>query len=107
VEWTSGLPFSLVRRRESADSFGSFFFRTTYPTEQRNDQRNEGQWLLNLAYKKNFVFGKANASVGVDVENLLNTDDLRINNVDQELFLGVDAERRFGRRWQLSASIYF
>jgi hypothetical protein len=45
--------------------------------------------------------------VGVDVENLLNSDDLRINSVDQERFLGVKADRRFGRRWQLSASIYF
>jgi hypothetical protein len=107
IEWTSGLPFSLVRRRESADSFGSFFFRTTYPTDQRNDQRNEGRWLINLAYKKNFVAGRANASVGVEVENLLNSDDLRIFDVDQELFLGVDAFRPFGRRWQLSAAFYF
>jgi hypothetical protein len=45
--------------------------------------------------------------VGVEVENLLNSDDLRIFDVDQELFLGVDADRRFGRRWQLSAAFYF
>ena len=107
VEWTSGLPFSLIRQRESADSFGSFFFRTTYPTDQRNDQRNEGRWLVNLNYKKNFVFGKANASVGVEVDNLLNTDDLRIFEVDQTQFLGVELDRRFGRRWQLSAQFYF
>jgi len=107
VQWASGLPFSLVRIRNSADSFGSFLLRTTYPTEQRNDQRNEGAWLVNLNYKKNFVLGKTNASVGVEVQNLLNSDDLSIFFVDQERFLGVGAQRNFGRRWQLSAEFHF
>ena len=107
VEWTSGLPFSLILRKESADSFGSFFFRTSFPTQQRNDQRNEPRWLINLHYRKNFVFGRVNSSVGVEVENLLNSDDLRIFSVDQATFLGVNATRRFGRRWQLSAEFHF
>lgn len=107
IQWASGLPFSLVRIRNSADSFGSFLLRTTYPTEQRNDQRNEGAWLVNLNYKKNFVLGKTNASVGVEVQNLLNSDDLAIFFVDQERFLGVGAQRNFGRRWQLSAEFHF
>jgi hypothetical protein len=107
VQWASGLPFSLVRIRNSADSFGSFLLRTTYPTEQRNDQRNEGAWLVNLNYKKNFVLGKTNASVGVEVQNLMNSDDLSVFFVDQERFLGVGAIRNFGRRWQLSAEFHF
>jgi hypothetical protein len=107
IQWASGLPFSLVRIRNSADSFGSFLLRTTYPTEQRNDQRNEGAWLINLNYKKNFVLGKTNASVGVEVQNLMNSDDLTIFFVDQERFLGVGATRNFGRRWQLSAEFHF
>jgi outer membrane receptor protein involved in Fe transport len=107
IQWASGLPFSLVRIRNSADSFGSFLLRTTYPTEQRNDQRNEGAWLVNLNYKKNFVLGKTNASVGVEVQNLMNSDDLSIFFVDQQRFLGVGAQRNFGRRWQLSAEFHF
>jgi hypothetical protein len=107
VQWASGLPFSLVRVRNSADNFGSFTLRTTYPTLQRNDQRNGGQWQLNVNYKKNFVFGKANASVGVEVQNLLNADYLTITQVDQERFLGLQATRDFGRRWQLSAEFHF
>jgi outer membrane receptor protein involved in Fe transport len=107
IQWASGLPFSLVRIRNSGDSFGSFHFRTTYPTGQRNDQRNEGVWLVNLNYKKNFVLGKMNASVGVEVQNLLNSDDLTIFAVDQERFLGLNANRAFGRQWQLSAEFHF
>ncbi len=107
VQWASGLPFSLVRQNLSADSFGSFFFRTTFPTEQRNDQRNEGQWLINLAYRKNFVFGKTSAAVGVEVRNLLNEDNLTIFQVDTDRFLGVNAVRDFGRTWQLSFEFHF
>jgi len=107
VQWASGLPFSLVRIRNSIDSFGSPGLRTTFPTGQRNDQRNEGTWLVNLSYRKSFEFGQASASVGVEVENLLNTGDLTITAVDQERFIGVSASRRFGRRWQLGAQFHF
>jgi hypothetical protein len=107
VEWVSGLPYSRIRQKESADSFGSFTYRTTYPTGQRNDQRNEGRWMLNLHYRKGFTCRGLSASVGVDVENLLNTDDLAVDTVDVDAFIGVEAERRFGRRWQLSAELTF
>ena len=107
VEWASGLPYSLILQQESADSFGSFSNRTTYPTGQRNDQRNESTWLLNLLYRKGFTFGRVNASVAVEIENVLNSDDLRIETVDQGEFLGIEGGRRFGRRWQLSAQFHF
>ena len=107
VEWVSGLPYSRIRQKESADSFGSFTYRTTYPSGQRNDQRNEGRWLLNLHYRKGFTYQNLSASVGVDVENLLDSDDLAVDRVDVDAFLGVEAVRRFGRRWQLSAELNF
>ena len=79
-----------------------------YPTEQRNDQRNEGVWRVDVNYQKNLVFGPVAASIGVEVQNLTNSDDLRINtfNLDDELF-ALDETRRFGRRWQLSLSMNF
>ena len=107
IEWVSGLPYSRIRQKESADSFGSFTYRTTYPSGQRNDQRNEGRWLLNLHYRKGFAYRNLSASVGLDVENLLNTDDLVVAAVDVDAFLGVEGVRRFGRRWQLSAELNF
>jgi outer membrane receptor protein involved in Fe transport len=96
-----------LRIRTSENGSPEAHFRTTYPTGQRNDQRNEGVWLVNLNYKKNFVLGKMNASVGVEVQNLLNSDDLTIFAVDQERFLGLNANRAFGRQWQLSAEFHF
>ena len=81
--------------------------RITYPTGQRNDQRNEGAWLLNVSYKKNFLFARTNAAVGVEIENLLNSDDLTIFAVDQEAFQGLNSVRRFGRRWQLRMEFHF
>ena len=107
IEWASGLPYSLVRQGESADSFGSFTYRTTYPTGQRNDVRNEPAWLLKLLYRKHFQFGRVNAAVAVEVDNLLNSDDLWVTRYNTQQFLGVDATRRFGRRWQLSAELHF
>jgi hypothetical protein len=107
IQWSSGLPYSEIRVRNSGDNFDSFFLRTTYPTSQRNDQRNEGRWNVDLNYRKNFTFGKYHASVGVEVQDLLNSDDLRITSVDNTRFLGLNAFRDFGRRWQLSMEFNF
>jgi len=91
----------------SADQAGSFFLRTTYPTGQRNDQRNEGVWRVDLAYRKAFDLPRLRASVGVEVTNLLNSDDVVIYAVEPTQLLGLDATRRFGRRWQLSMAMHF
>ena len=45
--------------------------------------------------------------VPVEVENLLNTDDLRILEENETTTLGVDSVRSFGRRWQLSLQFHF
>jgi hypothetical protein len=107
VQWSSGLPYSVIREENSFDSFGSSFLRTIYPTGQRNDQRNEGVWVVDLNYQKNMTFGRVSSSIGVEVQNLLNADDLRVDTYSQYDFIALDSERRFGRRWQLSLSMNF
>jgi len=107
VVWASGTPYSTVFQRQSADNYGSFFFRTTYPSHDRNDQRNEGVWRVDLAYRKSFNLPAVQASVGVEVTNLLNSDDVVIYAVEPTQLLGLDATRRFGRRWQLSMALHF
>ena len=107
VRWGSGLPYSVVSTRPSADSFGSMSWRTSYPTGQRNDQRNEGSWDIDLSYRKDFHFRHVTAAVSVEVENVLNNDDLRIVTVDRSQFLGITGSRNFGRRWQLGLQIHF
>ena len=107
VQWSSGLPYSLVLQRLSGDNFGSQSFRTTFPTGQRNDQRNEGRWNIDIFYRKNFTFGKYHSSLGVTVQDLLNSDDLRIFTSDEGLFLGLNAQRDFGRRWELAWEFHF
>jgi len=89
------------------DSFGSSFLRTSYPTGQRNDQRNQGVWRVDLSYKKSMTWGPVAASIGVEVENLTNSDDLRIDTFDLDDLVALEAERNFGRRWQLSISMSF
>jgi hypothetical protein len=108
IQWSSGLPYSIIRQTTSFDSFGSSFLRTSYPSRQRNDQRNEGVWQVDVNYQKSFTFGPVAASFGVEVQNLTNSDDLRINsfNLDATLF-SLDETRRFGRRWQLSLAMNF
>ena len=108
LEWSSGLPFSVLRGPiTSTDSFGNTQLRTTFPTGQRNDQRNESIWILSATYRKFFSFDSLQVALGVEVQNLLNTDDLRIISENDSFALGVDSERRFGRRWQVSFEFLF
>jgi hypothetical protein len=43
------------------------------------------------------------------VQDLLNSDDLRILNadVDPQFVLGLNAQRDFGRRWELAWEFHF
>ena len=107
IQWSSGLPFSVIRQTSSFDSFGSSFLRTHYPTGQRNDHRNEGVWRVDVNYQKSMTFGPVSASIGVEVQNLTNSDDLRVETFNLDDLVALDATRRFGRRWQLSLSMNF
>jgi outer membrane receptor protein involved in Fe transport len=108
ILWESGLPFSLIRRGFTVDNLSNPTFRTIYPTEQRNDHRNEGRWLIDLNLRKDFDLGRTKAGVELTVENLLNSDDLEIQSTNDffESFQ-LTAVRRFGRRFQLGFTMNF
>ena len=91
----------------STDSLDSTTVRTSFPSNQRNDQRNSSSWLVNLSYRKELRFPNVRGQVGVEVENLLNTDDLIILEENVSTRLAIDSERQFGRRWQLSLQFHF
>jgi hypothetical protein len=107
LQWRSGLPYSLVDEEISFDSQNRGMLRTTYPSGQRNSERNEGVWTVNLAYRKQFTFEGVQAGLGVEVENLLNSDDLHITSVDRTAPVNPDIYRRFGRRWQVGLELHF
>ncbi|MCZ6754869.1 MAG: hypothetical protein O7E49_06120, partial [Gemmatimonadetes bacterium] len=67
----------------------------------------EGVWRVDVNYQKSMNFGPVSASIGVEVQNLTNSDDLRLNEYDLDAFIALDATRNFGRRWQLSLSMNF
>ncbi len=93
----------------------------------RNSQRNDSTLDLNLNVRKSFVLGRTAAAAFVEIFNVLNTDDLRIFtyepnkgdfNSGTDLLkpgegivraspLQLDAERRFGRRFQFGFQFEF
>jgi outer membrane receptor protein involved in Fe transport len=108
VSWDSGLPFSLIRRGFTEDNLYNPTFRTIYPTEQRNDHRNEGRWLIDVNLRKDFHLGRTSAGVEFTVTNLLNSDDLEIQSInDFYNSFQSTAVRRFGRRFQLGFTMNF
>ncbi len=109
VEWASGTPFSVIRTIVDTDSTGNQFVRTFFPTGQRTDQRNEGIWRIDARVEKNFVIGKVQAAGFINVENLLDSDDLIINDINLEAFdgVGLDARRNFGRAFEIGATFNF
>jgi hypothetical protein len=114
IEYQSGLPFSVVRRDFVSDNLGNGTFRTIFPTSQRNDQRNTNYWLFNTNVKKSLTFGRVKAVASFDIINLLNSDTLRIYDVNLANQAGLQisdpqnpATRQFGRRFQLGIELHF
>jgi outer membrane receptor protein involved in Fe transport len=109
VQWASGTPWSVVRRISELDSSGNIMLRTFYPSSQRNDQRNVGVWELDGRLEKSFEIGRLRASAFLNVDNLLNSDDLTILQVNQQSVGagGMSSYREFGRRFELGASFQF
>ncbi len=105
VQWASGTPYSRTASHSEFDSIGNTIVRTFYPSQQRNDSRNEGAWRIDGRVDKQFVMGKTQASAYLSVENMLNEDNL--------ILLGTSAAgyiygyREFGRRFELGATIRF
>ncbi len=113
VTWESGLPFSIINRVSAFNSNNPFIgkelgpqsrFRTVYPTGQRNDQRNESFWTLDVHVQKDLLLRKTMISLFADIFNLLNEDRLRIYRIEENQLIG---ERRFGRQFQVGVKVKF
>ncbi len=119
--WESGLPYSILVRDVSYDAISPPLFglgaegaarpRTSYPTGQRNSERNPAVWDLNLRLSKEFRAGSTNGQVSVEVFNVLNDGTYQVYSPFQEsgqqLNGNNEAVRRFGRSWQLGVRLAF
>lgn len=110
--WQSGLPYSIVEQQVSFDGVRKFGpnsitypqIRTTFPTHQRNDQRNDGYWLFDMGARKDFTVGKLNLETSLDIFNVLNNTPVIIDEVRN---LTVIARRHVGRQYQIGAKVTF
>jgi hypothetical protein len=109
LQWASGTPYSITRTVVDLDSTGNTIFRSLFPTSQRNDQRNEGQWRVDTHLEKAFTIGRVQASGFLNVQNVMNSDDLVVAEHDLTALdgVGLQANRNFGRRFELGASFNF
>ena len=124
LQWASGLPYSLETTAFSLDNFSYPAFRTlfgrilpadpqpVFVPENRNSRRNQPILNIDLQATKSFVMGRFNSKLFLAVQNLLNTDDLTIttyqpDNPNRGGALQIDADRRFGRRYQLGFQFEF
>jgi hypothetical protein len=133
ASWSSGLPYSIANRFFAVDNVNYEQFRTVYGFAsreggtlhfeplQRNTERNDSVYDFNLRVKKGFVLGRTSAAVFLEVYNVLNSDDLRIFTFEPDQGgdsvtgnktiaadrLQLDAERRFGRRFQVGFQFNF
>lgn len=124
VSWQSGLPWSILRQEFSAvtyapaivdeGGFPSPLIRTRYVTGQRNDQRNNDYWNVDLKATKEFALPKGmQMQISGLVENVFNDGTYIIYNQAQNVQSGRqingtnDAVSRFGRRYELSMRLAF
>jgi len=109
IEWHSGTPWSQIQTVVDQDSTGNQIFRQFYPTRQRNDQRNDGEWLIDTRIEKNFVIGKVQAGGFFNIQNILDVDTLAITDFDVTALNGIplNAQRNFGRRFEIGAIFNF
>ena len=92
LRWSSGLPYSMLNRVSSTDDVDFQQQRKIYGykdinsgifySEFRNIHRNPAQYTVDLRTEKSFVIGKISAGAFFEIFNLLNTDDLRIFELD-------------------------
>jgi len=109
IQWASGTPFSYTARLVDQDETGNVNFRQFYPTRQRNDQRNSGQWLIDARIEKPMRIGPVLASGFLLAQNLTNSDGLVLTefNVAARNGVGLQGSRNFGRRWEIGLSMGF
>ncbi len=133
LSFQSGLPYSIVERNAVYDfpddpfagqmeasgftkrtAGGRFLtFRQTYPTGQRNDQRNPAWWDLDVTAQKEFQLRTVKTTVNFTINNVLNDNSVQtlgvIRRVAYRTPAGVNvydynpiAQRRFGRQFELA-----
>jgi hypothetical protein len=121
VQWYSGLPYSILNRDISVvgtpPQYGDFDReynspRISYPTHQRNDQRNRSYWNVDAKLVKEMNLPKGmNLQMTAEIFNLLNTDTYIVYSDAADAGFqinGQDAsQRRFGRRYQLGVRLAF
>jgi len=133
ITWASGLPFSGIVYYNDGDDVGFVQNRILYgqlgatgygiTPQNRNLHRNEATYILNTRVVKSFVIGKSSASAFLEVYNLLNSDYLRVEQLDQipaQVIYGrsgppiiippvisLTGERDFGRRFQIGFQVDF
>jgi hypothetical protein len=126
VQWSSGLPFSLVSFFNAADNYDYLQSRRLFgyipePSEdpdrtfkivRRNTQRNNPYYLIDVRGEKAFVLGKLSSKFFLTIENLLNEDVLDVVSYEPSApnrggQLQLDSVRLFGRRFQIGLSIDF
>ena len=131
--WASGLPYSIVSRFFALDNERYQQFRTRFGSTvvdpvtgprfeaaARNSRRNDSTLDVNLNVRRSFVMGRTTAAAIVEIFNVLNSDDLRVFTYEPSRGefkpgdgillatpLQIDAERRFGRRFQIGLQIEF
>ena len=108
ITWASGLPYSLVANTEDYDDHALLTPQRVFSvTGQLNDQRNESQLTVDGRIEKRFNAGKTQITGFLAGENLLNRDELVLREVDRDERGIVNGERRFGRRFEIGASVLF
>jgi hypothetical protein len=129
--WGSGLPYSIASRFFALDNVDYQQFRTrygytgvvdgnpTFITVGRNSMRNNSTLMLGARARKNLVLGRTTAGLFIEVFNILNTDDLRLERFepippnltdptsDKSGPLQLDGSRQFGRRFQIGFQVSF
>jgi hypothetical protein len=113
VQWQSGLPYSLLKRTSVRDAMPHYLgdvgleprVRVLYETSQRNSERNESWWNIDLRLAKEFrIQDQVEMQVSLDVFNLLNDNSLRVL---ESVNGTASAVRRFGRQFQLGLRLAF
>jgi len=118
VTWASGLPYSFVNRFTATDNVDFAQGRRVYGyhdpntgyfhDENRNIHRNPAAYSIDVRTEKSFVMGKISSSAFFEVFNLLNTDDLRVFEIDdRQKSLQAIETRDFGRRFQFGIKMNF
>jgi hypothetical protein len=119
IQWQSGLPYSIVNADTSVvltpPLYGSFDRqydqpRISYPTHQRNDQRNRAYWNVDAKIVKEMSLPKGmNLQLTGEIFNLLNMDTYAVYNGQAGFQVNGtnQAGRRFGRQYQIGARLAF